>query len=243
MGHGPNALLVEDSLANSKPQLGYAEDFAIPLTACRLLNGANLGSTAGAPPYFAQPDNVSFPLLHVIQWRQDADATNRVVFNFKVPGQYNPASDKLLVIASLRKADADNVDENPDLSFQVDMNWHRPGWCDPAAAAGAVPTFKRLSGGTFALAAPVTRRFAYIVIPTVKDWLDYQFNLNKGLGRSATQTIQPHDELAISIGPNETVGDTNMTVDMKGLVVRWFRGASLHNEDSRTNSNMIRALK
>lgn len=235
-GSNPNGL--EREICSSLPEYGYPEDIIIPLAAFRLLDGTALGTTAGAPPFLANLGGTNMTNMQVIRWRQDAGTTNGIATTIVLPGQFNPVTDRIQVIPTVRKANAAGAEENATLNLRLNAVWGRPGLIRGSATAA---TSAEAAGATVtALASQASLRLAAAVDTNSFGFSAYQFNLSSGPAATAArdqataaQRLFPLDTLTLALSPSATVGTTTMTVDLLGVLVRITRSVSLFDRDSR----------
>jgi len=215
---------------------GFPVDRPIPLGDWRTATEAALGTSAGATPYRALI-GTSIP---AILWRQDAAATDLIRTSLIVPGQYDPNVDDLRLIALIRKDDTDDT-ENATLNMQCVSRILTPGQANPALAATTTPAapsalvgFTPTLVGDTALtsATAVKRRLAAAATTDMSNIIAYEFNLGN-------QGIKPCDVLVLELGPDATVGTTDLKVELVGTSLRWHTNMSIHRRELRSSDSAI----
>lgn len=235
-GLGDNSLAIEQTLMAAQNNGGYFEDFVLQQTGWRAQTLVGLAATAGGTPYL-QFVHTNLP---VITWRFDATAANFISASFTVPGQYDPLTDQLYFIAALRKSFT--TADNATLAMQMQVRQHLPGSASPSIGAAVAPSvaLTTLTAGETALTsftAPVKRLLpASSVAAVISDFAYYQFDLGNDKRGTLTDALRlrPLESVALEFGPDNTVGGTDLQVQMAGGgIIRWVRSASLSNYNRR----------
>lgn len=230
-------LTLEPGIRGSIPNGGFPLDRPIPLNDWRTASSLDLTATAAATPYRALA-NTSIP---VIVWRQDGAATDLIRTSLLVPGQYDPKVDDLRLLVAARKVDAAS-DENTDLALGCIARYATLGQTNPKLSATTTPAAPpALSGytpaitGDKALTAATQVNRLLVGSSTgadVSTFALYEFNLgNNG--------IKPCDLLILELFPHETVGTTDMVVQVAATSLRWHQNASLYNRQLRESDVAI----
>lgn len=211
---GDNPLVFEGSASNSEPDVGIPEDLLLPLADFR--NSANATLTSATTPS-TQPLNTN---MFVIDWAFGATAGTRCNIAGRMPGQY--AQDKYAFRLLIRgaKYDADGADENTDLKFRSTLYWFN-------SIATGVQSQVVDSAVVTAAAIPVD-----LADITAFDWQVYDLDFGAAL-LAAGKQIKANDSFVLHIGPNETVGSSNMHLVMMDACIRWRRHASLRSRADR----------
>lgn len=239
-GMGFNPIDFEAEAERSEPVKGVRRDRNINIfSELTSSAGVALNTTAAATPFKAVT-NTSIP---IVRWRQDAAATDFALWSGTVPGEYSTFVDDLCLDLLLRKNDS-STDENADLAMQVMARWWTPGVADPTIAAATVPVPTAGDAALVALPAVVKRTLAAPVNATVAGFAWHRFDLSLGVARGLTDALRegariaPLDQLILEIGPDDTVGTTNMTVDLAGAFLRWRTGFNLNTRASRLGTTI-----
>lgn len=211
---GDNPLVFEGSASNSEPSCGIPEDWPIPLNVLR--TSANLTLTAATTPLITALGTN----MRVIDWIFSAGAGNYLTYETAVPGQYAQDRYSLKLLLRGAKYDADQADENTDLKFRCVMYW-----------------FNSINTGM----QNITVDSAVISAATIPadltditqfDWQTYTIDIGAAL-EAAGKQLKAGDSVSFHIGPNETVGATNMHLVMMDARIRWRRHASLYSRADR----------
>ncbi len=208
--HHPDRTNIDEFLQSSYPNSGgHAKDLVIPFWEWRNANGTDMAAVSIGTVGKATI-NLGATDLKGIQWSVGATTTDIAYWHGQVPMDYDPVEDKLRLVVRVRKTDA--IDENANLALVCNAKWF-----DSASIAGE------------ALAAVLTSD-ALAASTTGTDWDDFEeviFNLD-GHG------LKPGAVLELSVYPNETVGSTDMTLDMISARID-YRGGVSHNDRSLRN--------
>jgi len=211
---GDNPLVFEGSASNSEPNVGIPEDLLLPLANFRTTANASL--TSATTPS-TQPLNAN---MFVIDWAFGATAGTRCNIAGRMPGQY--AQDKYAFRLLIRgaKYDADAADENNDLKFRATLYWFN-------STATGVQSQVVDSEVVTAAAIPID-----LSDITLFDWQVYDLDFGAAL-LAAGKQIKANDSFVLHIGPNGTVGSSNMHLVMMDACIRWRRHASLRSRADR----------
>lgn len=208
MPYGPNAMNIEPSLRYGQKSVGFYEEVAIPLLSMRTAAGLTL--TASTDPSIEAVGTNGLAIM----WAFDDDAADLAIFettlprNFRSivdPGNGKRGSLKLRVLA--RKVDA--TDENTDLDLRVQLFAFSQS--DTAYTTLTTPVDKLLATST---AAADLSSFAW-----------YEFDLGAAL-RAESKRVDGGDFLKLQIGPDDTVGATDMKVQVMSVLLCYERHAT-----------------
>lgn len=211
MGTGPNATNIESSLRYADAGVGFYAEQAIPLLSMRTAAGLTL--TASTDPSIEAVGTNGLSIM----WAFDDDAADLAIYettlprNFRSivdPGDGRRGSLKLRVLA--RKVDA--TDENTDLDLRVQLFAFSQG--DTAYTTLTTPVDKLLATST---AAADLSSFAW-----------YEFDLAAQL-RTESKRVDGGDFLKIQIGPDDTVGATDMKLQVMQVLLCYEVHASYPN--------------
>lgn len=220
---------IEHIIANSSNADSFISDQVIPLGDWRTTTNAVPTETAAATPFWAAISTKRF-----LRWRQDAAAANLLRLVTNVPGEYDPDRDMLQVLLSLRKWDSASADENTDLQMVVSLIAHQTGEVNPNLAETDVPSAAdMIDGGTTLITAGRARTLPAASSAFMFRWFAFNFSLGTTGRVTPAQRLRPGDSIQIIVNPHETVGTTDMTVDMDGSILRWRRQATVRSPKVR----------
>lgn len=203
---GPNALNIIKSLRYARlpnPKIGVREDFDIPLGAWRLGTLATI-TTATEPLYAA-----TLTSYRVISYTAAGAAANNIAYSGTVPRDFVSTATKYLKLRiAARKVDS-GADENPDLGLTCNLIWMTP------TSTSLLSLTTPASSGVLAAATDgTTANFAW-----------YTFDLGARLA-AESKTLSPGDLFRLSVAPDDTVGTTDMTLQIAGTHLVWERHAT-----------------
>lgn len=179
---------------------GYAAD--VPFGPGDLLNAAGIHLTSATTP-----DVLLVSSAHVAaKWDHGDLVTDVALLAFVMPQHYAEDRKGLQIIVRARKVDADDV-ENPDLKLMAQVRWTNPG---------AAEVVQSLTTAATALMS------AAVAGVTTAGFADYTLDIGARL-RAESKTIKAGASVTIEIGPHETVGTTDIDLQVIGGVIRMLR--------------------
>lgn len=182
-----------------------------------LLNGAArtgiLNLTGATTPAVVAIDTTD----DVIRWLFGDTAATVAAWSFWMPDDYARAAksrqgvtDDIVVKAVARKVDS-STDENADLALQCQVSWYTPG-TDTTVKTLTTPAKATLAASTTGSG--------------VTGFAKYTLDIGERL-RAESKTILPGDKVRLILGPDDTVGTTNMTMDVSAVKVTYRKHAAL----------------
>jgi len=224
MGHGPNSLMIEESIANSEPQRGYRADYVIPspISAFRLPGGAVLPATgAGIVGYGVMETGADG-----IVWDDTAAATDIISLAFNTPGEFFESGldggtggppVELIVRGLIRKHDTTgSATDNADLTLDADFDWFD-------AADTALQSIAAVVAGTAA---------SLVMAAGFSGFYWQEWNITQGMTAAQRNSFAGSSYCLLSLKPNETVG-TALAIDLAAVDIRLRRHAALRTRSDR----------
>jgi len=213
---GASQLNIEDVLDRSVKGNGRRGD--IPL-----FNGAArtgiLNLTGSTTPAIVAVDTND----DAIQWVFNDTASTVAAWSFRMPGDYartgksrQGVTDDIVVKAVARKVDS-STDENATLNLQAQVYWSTPG-TDTTNNSLTTPAKALLAASTTGSG--------------LTGFAEYTLDIGARL-RAESKSIKPGDKVRIVIGPDATVGTTNMTMQVQCANVTYRKHAALATEANR----------
>jgi len=209
-GIGDNALTHEATVENSEPDRGYREDLIIPLpsgwtTAAggQIVSGTTPGIVTADTHYTA------------ISWDAGEGAAAHVERQFLMPRQWAEDQDDLVLLAWAKKIDA-AADENPDLALQAQIRWIGPN--DDEEQILTTPALATLAAASASGA--------------VKDYDRYTLDLGARL-KAENKQIEAGSLCLLMLGPDDTVGSTDMTLNLLATLLGIRRHAGYRRRADR----------
>ncbi len=204
-GIGPNAAFIEASLDAAQPNYGFRDGFYTTWEQWLDKNFAALS---------ADPELVTVSTdFRVVKWDHDATAADFIRHNFVIPRWFpllEGSEYGIKLIVPARKVDA-TADENSDLKLQCGASW-----IDSDDSSDGVDSLATAAVSD-ALPASVTdtdgQNFTNIVI-----------DLGAQL-KTESASLLAGRQLALKLGPNETVGSTDMDLQIMQPVLEIRRHA------------------
>lgn len=201
---GASPLTIEAVTNDFEPGDGFRQDFPIPLSDWKLGNGTVL--TTGTTPRLA----AFLTNVNVINWAFGSAATDVIQYAFTVPRQWAVDKNDLVLRVWARKKDAAS-DENADLKIQCQMYWH---------------SLQQTSGGTATAAAlsslttPVSATLAASSTGAdASSFALYELDLGAQL-TAESKALSVGSNVRLVFGPNETVGTTDMALELIAAQLR-----------------------
>lgn len=185
---------VQDSIvpSGSNPANVPRRFVDVPLSSLRLASGAPLAAGSG-DVRFASVNT----FYSVVQWVTAADGSDGAIITLSVPFDYHEGADEFYARFLLRKTDS--ADENTNLRFRVQPLPANPGVAGPEVVSSQtveLPFVGDASGGVDGFR-----------------WIEFKFSgMELKAGRSALQ---------LTVGPNEAVGSSDMTLDLMAVQLGW----------------------
>lgn len=208
MGTGPNAYAIESSLRYGEATVGFYHEEAVPLFSLKLGTGLTLTGATTPALVAVNTDNIA------VQYATAATAATVVSYQTTIPRQFKSLVDagdgltgslKARILA--RKVDA--TDENANLALRVNIIAYSQG--DTAGTTLTTPIDVELAAST---AAGDYSSFAW-----------YEFDIGAAL-LAESKRVDGGDSLRLFIGPNETVGSADMTMQVAAVVLVYERHIS-----------------
>jgi len=200
---GASKLNIEKVIQSSRPSTnGIQKVLGLPIENSRVGLAGISGSTA--------PETVAIETNQVAAKWDHGDGTSAIMhWQFPMPADYNPyavgisptsgaaVAQNLYLKADLRKIDS--ADENADLAYTCKIYFRSTGDADLSTNTTVI---SQTLSGTLAAASTNLDGFA-----------TYTWDIGAAL-RTDSLRIDPGDILRICIAPHETVGTTDMDVEM-----------------------------
>lgn len=241
---GNNPLVIEGDLLQSEPGSPYPEDINISLSEFLAADGSTLGITTGAVPYRVANAQDNLPS---IRWQ--ATANTGILTTIKIPGQYDPNTDVLEVIATLRQSGTSTT----NLAMNVQGRILQPGVVDPLLADNVNPVVANVRLGddaVTAFTAVASRRLTAhdialggtVAVRNIADyWFDLSFRRSTARPAAATEPmrVRPLSILALTLTPSTALA-ASCLVDLFGVTLRVRRNASLNRKAVRESPFLIR---
>lgn len=205
-GRGHNNLTVEDDLANAIRNAGYCEDIMIPVHAWKTGAGLTMPARADGAVGIESVDLGTSQGVDTLTWDDTADNSDLAIYQFTLPGQFNPKVDKIKLYTRVRKFDTTgSASENADLTLNGTLRHF-----DPSAATAVDET---------AIAKLLPAKIATV---TDASWtlLLYEWS---GEG------LKPFSTCKIILNPNEAVG-TALYIQMLASLLKLNRNTSYNNK-------------
>jgi hypothetical protein len=224
---------IESVIEDSDVNLGYRADMPIPLAALMNASGEPL-SASTSPEIEAIATS-----MYGIKWDHGDTAATTMEFTITVPGEWAQDEDDLIIVLPIRKVDS--ADENADLCFQAQIFAFKAGLLsDPSVASGGTPpTLTAGESSLVTLTTPAKSLLHGVNASSANSNLLGFGLLELDIGaRLAAEgkTIKAGATLRIVIGPDDTVGATDMDVECMPPVVRFRRHANLYRKADRFQS-------
>lgn len=203
---------IERAAMGAIPREGFNDQPIIPLG----FFDASLAplSTSTAPEILAhQTNNI------VLKYDHGDGSSNYIQVPFTMPDTYAEEQDELIVIVPARKVDSGG-DENADLALQAQIYWQKPGQVNTPNqqdATATAPTQTTAPGTQGSLSTPAKALLAAANTSAATSngtgWHEYVINIGRRL-RIENLTIPRGAICNLRIGPNETVGSSDMDVEI-----------------------------
>lgn len=237
-----NALNLEDLIHTSIPGLGYREDFNPGLGGWRDKSGLTL--TATSEPDIITIGTVTGGLMFGLKWDHTGTTTDFLSFAFTMPRQWAESLDDLQVAVNARKVDA-TADENTDLCLAANIFWIKPDrLSNPSVAVGGTAPTVAAAGdsGTSinSLSTAATAVLAACDIAATNNTMTgfgaYALDIGQRL-RTEIKRIPTGSACSIVVYPHETVGTTDMDLEISIPSIRFRRHAGLNYDLSRPGTS------
>lgn len=203
-GLGQNNLTIEDDLANGIRNAGYPEDLIIPIHSWKTGAGLTLPARADGAVGIESVDFGTSQGMDTLTWDDTADATDLAIFQFTLPGQYNPKVDEMKLYVRVRKFDTTgSATDNTDLALNAVLRH-----MDPAAATAVDET---------AISKVLPAKIATV---TDDSWATLLYEWT-GEG------LKPFSDCKIILAPNEAVG-TALYIQVRSTLLKFNRHPSYH---------------
>jgi len=229
---------IEQGFREGVPDKGWPEDFLIGRG--NLTDKSGLILTATTDPDLVVMAGGVFG----IKWDHGGAAADFCSIAFQMPHQWAKNQRFLKLVLPARKLDA-AADENADLMLQAQIRWFRPGrLSNPSqtSATGTVPTAKTspvlhlIDSALQSLTTPAKAMMAAATIAAANTapagFFEYELDIGARLIAEG-KFIKPGSWCTIEFGPNETVGATDMDLEVGMPVLRWSRHTSFLDQDDR----------
>jgi len=199
----------------------------IPLTLGSWRDKSGLTGTAST-----EPDIVSMAGVYGMKWDNGGTTTDHATATFTMPFEFSPQAVpqqdiKLSVVA--RKLDAAS-DENANLALQASLSWFTPGEVDNPRqndTTATAPVEVTAAGTATSLTTPAAVLLAAATVASVNTaaggFHRYELDLGARL-RAEGKAIKAGDIVHITLAPNETVGSSDMDLEIAGaplLILRF----------------------
>ncbi len=208
-----SAFDIERALKGSMANEGYNDQ---PLMTLGWLD-ASLAplSTSTAPEILAHNTNNI-----VLKWDHGDTAANYIQVPFSMPDNFAAEQDELIVIVAARKVDSGG-DENADLALQAQIYAQKPGQLDnpdEQDITATVPTQTTApASSVVSLTTPAKALLAACDTSAATSngtgWHEYEINIGRRL-RDEGLEIPRGAICNLRIGPDDTVGSSNMDVEI-----------------------------
>lgn len=231
---------IERNLAGAVRSYGYPEDRAIPLSVLRDATGYTALSNATTPEIAAMNTN-----FEVVKWDHGDTAANTVEFEFQMGREFAELQDHIQIRVPVRKVDSGG-DENADLCLQAQIFAFEPGsLSDPAVqlSTGTVPGV--VAGETTAITLTTVAKCLLPACNTsaansnLTGWVTGILDIGERL-RAEGKRIKAGAVVKIVIGPDDTVGSSDMDVEMGPPVLTVQRHANPDTAGFRPDSDKNR---
>ena len=215
---GTSAQDIERVADGKQRGFGFPEDLMIPLGALRDSTGYTPLSNATTPEITAMNTN-----FDVVKWDHGDTAAHTFEFEFQMTRAFAELQDFLKVRVPVRKVDTS--DENPDLCLQAQIFAFEPGaMSDPSvqSASGTAPTV--VAGETTAITLTTVAKSLLPAADTTATnanlvgWATAVLDIGERL-RAERKRIRAGAIVKIVIGPDDTVGTTDMDVEAGPVTV------------------------
>ena len=212
---GASKLTIEKVIQSSRPSnTGIQKVLGLPIENSRVGLAGISGSTA--------PETVAIETNQVAAKWDHGDGTSAVMhWQFPMPADYNPyavgvsptsgaaVAQNLYLKADLRKIDS--ADENADLAYTCKIYFRSTGDADLSTNTTVIT--QTLSGTRAAASS------------NLDGFVTYTWDIGAAL-RADSLRIDPGDILRICIAPHETVGTTDMDVEMTDATLYYLGTAA-----------------
>lgn len=218
-GFGPNALVIEGSLANAEASAGYWDEIIVPLLTMRDAGGLPMSNATR--PEVAEPSGLTG--WSGLKYDHDDDNTHTAAFCFMMPTTFAELEDQFIVEIIARKVDA--TDENADLSLAANVEWFTPG----VASNDPDGTFNSASAGDTSTTTLATAALAVMdasAAAALSEFARYTLDIGYRL-RAESARINQGDMVKLTVYPHETVGSADMDLEILGIVIRLKRHATV----------------
>lgn len=222
---GPNPLTAQP----------WRQSLVLPLGSWRDKSGLTLTATT-------EPDLIAMATSSEgMKWDHGGAATDYAACTFTMPFEFEPAAVpnydmKLVVVA--RKLDA-AADENADLALQATLGWFTPGVVSnprQTSVTATAPTLTTAAGSIQTLTTPAKALMATAVIAAANTaatgFARYELDLGARL-RAESKALLAGDIVTIKLGPDDTVGATDMDLEIIGAPILLFRRGEQIGEANR----------
>jgi hypothetical protein len=211
---GTSKLNLERTIHESLPINGFKKGLGLPIENSRVGLSAISGSTA--------PETVAIETNQVAAKWDHGDGTSAILhWQFPMPLDFNPnaygppvsgsenVQKNVILKADIRKIDS--ADENADLAYTCKIYFRSTGDADLSTNTTVI---SQTLSGTLAAASTNLDGFA-----------TYTWDIGAAL-RTDSLDLQPGDIIRICIAPHETVGTTDMDVEMTDAVLYYYASAA-----------------
>ncbi len=204
----PTPKNLEDFQREAVPDRGVRDDFWFDLEGWRDASGDVItGSTT--------PERITLDTdLFAIKWDHGDTATNTIRRQGRVPGRYGQQVRDLKVICTVRKKDS--ADENTDLKMQATLSY-------TDATTGERVTLTTAATTTIPSTAVGT---------AMSNFIDVEIDLGARL-RAEGKTMKCGQAFVVIVGPNETVGSSDMDLELRDIAIRSAMHLTMFDENDR----------
>lgn len=205
----PTPLNLEYFILQSEPDRGNRDDFEFNLQGW--LDAAGALIAAGTTPDLATVDTDIF----AIKWDHGDTATNVIRAQVTLPGRFAEQIRDLKVICKVRKKDA-GADENAALAMRGTVAYINPGGSArvtlTTAATALIPS---TANGT-----------------AISNFVDVSVDIGARLVAEG-KTINGGAVVVFKIGPNGTVGATDLDLELASVTIRGSFHSALFDKNDR----------
>lgn len=205
----PTPLNLEYFILQSEPDRGNRDDFEFNLQGWLDAAGALIAS--GTTPDLATVDTDIF----AIKWDHGDTATNVIRAQCMMPGRYAEQIRDLKVICRVRKKDSGS-DENSDLGMKGTISYINPGGTARVTLTTAASTvIPSTANGT-----------------AISNFVDVTVDIGARL-RAEGKTMNGGAVVVFLLGPDDTVGATDLDLELAGVTIRGSFHAALFDKNDR----------
>jgi len=217
-GHGGDPLSFEGSLENSIPRAGYRQDdypYVPPVVLWRGANAIELGT--GTIPNTQVAGGMAAGGA-IVKWDHDEGGTNHPIqTSFLLDEHF--AAEQFDMLCHIWARKVDTADENPDLALVLFMQW-----VDNDGNAGSLSDL-----GVAALQTPAV---SSVGATGSAPFERLEIDIGAAL-RDANAILPRGVMMEVLIYPHETVGTTDMDLEVRAVKFRSRRHPAMHDRSLR----------